>query len=74
MVIPQYGVTLKCLYQIGEKYRQALGCPGFPESDRLNKRAGNSMEGSHVTEKAHPEIARRTPRARSSDVHGKPFQ
>ena len=32
--------------------RRRLNRPCFPESNRLNKRAGNSKEGAHVREKA----------------------
>ena len=36
--------------------------PGPSESNRLNKRAGNSKEGIHVREKARTEVSIRDPR------------
>ena len=51
-----------------------MNCPGFPERNRLNKRAGNSKEGIHAGEKAHPEATSRTPSTRSSVVQGESSQ
>ena len=50
---------------------KCVNCPSFPESNRLNKRAGNLKEGIHAGEKAQPEATSRTPRTRSSAIQGK---